>query len=278
MTDEQNPPASDEGALPLAPTVTSAPAAPAEYVATQPQLATEPAEEAAPERTFGPDNPYPDDQAFRPDTVYFPDSGMSRILRPDESIPDGGVVVPGSVGSEQVATPASSVGTVPLVPVTPSVPAVPQVPASPEAPASSETPATPEVPAESSSTPNPINGSSTPGGIGAPGDGTRTVAFDKAEYDGLRGVVDEVAETTNNALWDGNGYSIGSELRAQPAAASWSIASQVGSSFNRLATQVRTETDKLCGKAMPDFSISIEKAAKNFEETDDIATADSQSS
>ena len=103
------------------------------------------------------------------------------------------------------------------------------------------------------------------------------ITFDKAEYDKLREVVQEVARTTSDALWDSNGYSIGPDLRAQPAQATWSIASQVGSSVNKLASQVRTHTDTLCSKALPEFSESVAKAVKVLEETDGTATADANS-
>lgn len=100
------------------------------------------------------------------------------------------------------------------------------------------------------------------------------VAFDKEQYDRLRVLVDEVATSTQDALWDSQGYSIGSGLRGQPVEATWNIASQVGNSTNKLATEVRTYTDTLCAKALPEYADAVGKAAKHLEETDDNATGD----
>lgn len=102
----------------------------------------------------------------------------------------------------------------------------------------------------------------------------KVVEFDKADYDRLRSVVDDVARTTQDALWSPDGYSIGPELRAQPAQATWGAAAQVGNNVNRLATQVRTYTDTLCEKTLPDFSHSVAKAAETLEEADNTASSD----
>lgn len=100
------------------------------------------------------------------------------------------------------------------------------------------------------------------------------VAFDKAEYNKLRTVVTEVSEATTDALWGKEGYSIGPELRAQPVQATWGIASQVGNSVNKLASQVRTYTDTLCEKTLPEYVDSVAKAAKILEDTDSTASGD----
>ncbi|MGO2660336.1 hypothetical protein [Mycetocola reblochoni] len=104
-------------------------------------------------------------------------------------------------------------------------------------------------------------------------DDSARVAFDRHEYDRLRSVVDEVASTTSDALWNAEGYSIGPELRGQPAAASWDIASQLGTSVSSLAGQVRTHTEALCEKTMPDYLEQLGKAEQLFEQTDDLSTS-----
>ncbi|MFD5226094.1 hypothetical protein ACFWHT_10795 [Microbacterium sp. NPDC058342] len=103
------------------------------------------------------------------------------------------------------------------------------------------------------------------------------VRFDRGPYDNLRRVINDVAETTSDAVWDSDGYSIGSDLRGQPAQATWLIATQVGNSVNRLATQVRGYTDTLCGKTLPGFSDAVAKAADTLAETDETASTDANS-
>jgi len=106
---------------------------------------------------------------------------------------------------------------------------------------------------------------------------TDVVSFDKRDYDRLRTTVESVAKSTQDALWNAEGYSIGPDLHAQPAQATWEIAAKVGSSANKLATQVRTYTDTLCAKTLPDFSESVGKAAEILQNTDNTATDNSKS-
>lgn len=104
-------------------------------------------------------------------------------------------------------------------------------------------------------------------------DNNAEVAFDKDQYDRLRTVVNDVATTTQDALWNSDGYSIGPDLRAQPVEATWGAASQVGNSVNKLAAQVRAYTDTLCGKALPEYSDSVGKAAESLDELDNTTAS-----
>jgi len=100
------------------------------------------------------------------------------------------------------------------------------------------------------------------------------VAFDRTAYDNLRSFIGDIAETTQDGLWDKAGYSIGAALHGQPANTTWNPAAQVGSSINKLATQVRAYTDTICGKSLPEYADMIAKAAETLEETDETASDD----
>jgi hypothetical protein len=104
-------------------------------------------------------------------------------------------------------------------------------------------------------------------------DGKR-VAFDRDQYRKVHDLVTNVASSNDDALWGSDGYSIGSDLRAQPTEARWEVAVQVGNDVSALAGQVRTFTDTFTEKTLPEFQSQLEKAEQLFEETDDLSTAD----
>ena len=104
-------------------------------------------------------------------------------------------------------------------------------------------------------------------------DGTR-VAFDREQYKKVQALVANVATTNDDALHGADGYSIGSDLRAQPTEARWEVAVQVGNDVSTLAGEVRMFTETFTEKTLPTFQDQLEKAEQLFEETDDLSTAD----
>lgn len=106
-------------------------------------------------------------------------------------------------------------------------------------------------------------------------EGTR-VAFDREQYRKVQDLVSHVATTNDDALWGTDGYSIGADLRAQPAEARWEVAMQVGNDVSALAGQVRSFTDTFTDKTLPEYREQLEKAERLFEETDDLSVADAQ--
>ncbi|WP_295853525.1 hypothetical protein [uncultured Microbacterium sp.] len=101
--------------------------------------------------------------------------------------------------------------------------------------------------------------------------GTR-VAFDREQYKQVKALVLDVETTTDDALYGADGYSISSDLRAQPVEARWEVAAQVGTHVSALAGRVRSFTETFTEKTLPEFRDQLDKAEQLFEETDDLST------